>query len=210
MAGKRADSRQGTRSTALSTPPSDLQVVSARSCGEWERWLAKNHLKSNGVWLRIYKKASRLKTVSYAEALDEALCHGWIDGQRKSYDSISFIQRFTPRRARSIWSKKNTQHVERLAKSGRMKAAGFEAVKAAKSDGRWAAAYDSAKTASVPRDFLKELSRNARALAFFKTLNRTNLYSITWRLQTAKKPETRVRRMNAILEMMATEEKFHP
>jgi uncharacterized protein YdeI (YjbR/CyaY-like superfamily) len=123
---------------------------------------------------------------------------------------VSFIQKFTPRRARSVWSKINTQHVERLAKAGRMKPAGLEAVAAAKRDGRWDAAYDSARTATVPKDFIVRLSHNARALAFFKTLNRTNLYSIAWRLQTAKKPETRERRMQAILKMMARKKKFHP
>src|SRR5580692_10656933 len=107
-----------------------------------------------------------------AEGLEEALCHGWIDGIRKAHDTVSFIQKFTPRRARSVWSKINTQHVERLTKSGRMKQAGLEAVAAAKSDGRWAAAYDSARTATVPQDFIKRLSHSARALAFFKTLNR--------------------------------------
>ncbi len=144
------------------------------------------------------------------EAVEEALCHGWIDGQAKSGDAKSYVQRFTPRRAKSIWSKINTQRVELLTKAGRMKRAGLDAVAAAKEDGRWNAAYDSAKTATIPADFLNELSRDAGAHAFFKTLNRTNLYAISWRLQTAKKPETRARRMEAILGMMKQGKKFHP
>ena len=188
----------------------DLPIITARSPSQWGKWLAKSHRKLDGVWLRIYKKDSGIKTVTYAEALDEALCHGWIDGIRKSYDAESFIQRFTPRRARSIWSKINIQHVERLTNAGRMKIGGLEAVAAAKGDGRWQAAYDSAKTSEIPQDLLKELARDKKSLAFFKTLNRTNLYSIVWRLQTARKPEIRARRMKAICEMLAKGEKFHP
>jgi len=195
----------------LATPGTmELKIVLARTPAEWARWLGRNHTTADGVWLRMYKKGSGTATVTYAEALEEALCHGWIDGIRKAHDTVSFIQKFTPRRARSVWSKINTQHVERLAKAGRMKPAGLEAVAAAKRDGRWDAAYDSAKTATVPQDFIERLSRNVRALAFFKTLNRTNLYSIAWRLQTAKKPETRERRMQTILKMMAQKKKFHP
>jgi uncharacterized protein YdeI (YjbR/CyaY-like superfamily) len=188
----------------------ELEMVSAKSSVAWGKWLAKNHRKSPGAWLRIYKKDSGIVTVTYAEALDEALCHGWIDGLRRSHDAESFVQKFTPRRAKSIWSKINRQHIERLSKEGRMKPAGMEAVAAAKNDGRWDAAYDSVKTATIPADFLKEVSRDARARAFFKSLNRTNLYSIAWRLQTANKPETRARRMEAILEMMRQGKKFHP
>jgi uncharacterized protein YdeI (YjbR/CyaY-like superfamily) len=199
-----------SKATSASSPKTELQIISAKSRAEWEKWLAKNHLKSPGAWLRIYKKNSGMATVSYAEALDEALCHGWIDGLKKSFDGESFIQRFTPRRVKSVWSKINTQHVERLAKAGRMKSAGLAVVAAAKRDGRWEAAYDSAKTSAIPADFLEELSRNPRAMAFFKTLNRTNLYSIAWRLQTAGTPEARARRMKAILEKMDREEKFHP
>lgn len=188
----------------------DLEIVAAKSATEWRRWLSANHKKSPGVWLRFYKKDSGVDTVTYSEAVDEALCHGWIDGQAKGGDAKSYTQRFTPRRERSVWSKINTQRVERLTKAGRMKAAGLAAVAAAKEDGRWEAAYDSAKTSTIPADFLEELARDARAHAFFKTLNRTNLYAITWRLQTARRPETRERRMKAILEMMSRKEKFHP
>lgn len=200
--------KQKATSAAKST--AELQTVAAKSAAEWRRWLAKNHRKSPGIWLRFYKKNSGVETVTYLEAVEESLCHGWIDGQAKSLDAKSYIQRFTPRREKSVWSKINTQRVEQLAKAGRMKAAGLAAVAAAKEDGRWNAAYDSAKTATIPADFLKEVARDARSHAFFKTLNRTNLYAIVWRLQTARKPETRARRMKAILEMMGREEKFHP
>jgi uncharacterized protein YdeI (YjbR/CyaY-like superfamily) len=197
---------------AKSRVPSKVepQLFTAKSAKEWGRWLGKNCAKQEGVWLRMYKKGSGKKTVTYAEALDEALCHGWIDGIRKSYDEVSFLQRFTPRRKRSVWSKINTQHVERLTKSGKMKTGGLDAVAMAKQDGRWAAAYDSAKTAAVPEDFLKELSGYAGAGEFFKSLNRTNVYSIVWRLQTATRSETRARRMKSICEKLARGEKFHP
>ena len=198
------------KATSPAHATAELEMVAAKSAAEWRRWLAKNHEKSPGVWLRFYKKNSGVKTVTYIEAVEEALCHGWIDGQAKSCDAKSYIQRFTRRRLKSVWSKINTQRIEQLTKAGRMKPAGSAAVAAAKEDGRWVAAYDSAKTATIPADFLKELARDARAHAFFKTLNRTNLYSIAWRLQTARKPETRARRMKVILEMMRREEKFHP
>jgi uncharacterized protein YdeI (YjbR/CyaY-like superfamily) len=188
---------------------SNLPILSFATPAEWNAWLDKNHARSNGVWLRIFKKDSGRKTVFYAEALDEALCHGWIDGQRKSYDATSWLQRFTPRRPKSVWSKINTGHVARLHKLKKMKSAGLAAVEAAKSDGRWVAAYDSPGKAVIPKDFLNQLGINKKAMAFFGTLNKTNLYSIAWRLQTARKPETRERRLKAILGMMAKGEKFH-
>lgn len=188
---------------------SNLPIISCASPMEWDAWLADNHAKSTGVWLQIFKKDSGRQTISYAVALDEALCHGWIDGQKKPFDAVSWLQKFTPRRRKSIWSKINTGHVARLHKLKKMKASGFAAVEAAKRDGRWKAAYDSPGKAVIPKDFLDQLSKNKKAKAFFGTLNKTNLYSIAWRLQTAKKPETRVRRMKIILAMLAKEEKFH-
>jgi len=187
----------------------DLPVGEFKTQALWEKWLAKNHARSTGIWLRIYKKDSGVKTVTYAEALDEALCYGWIDGQKNSYDERSFVQRFTPRRARSIWSKINVGHVERLIKAGKMREAGQAQIDAAKADGRWQQAYDSHSSMTMPEDFLKELKKNKKAKAFFDTLNKTNLYSIAWRLQTAKRPETREKRMKAILEMLEKGEKFH-
>ena len=163
----------------------------------------------DGIWLRIFKKDSGKATVTYAEALDQALCFGWIDGQKKSHDEFSFIQRFTPRRPRSSWSKINTQHVARLTKAGQMMPAGLAAVRAAKTDGRWQAAYDSHRTAAPPADFLRALNRDRKAKSFFETLNRANVYAIVYRLQTAKRPETRERRLQTILGMMRRGETFH-
>ncbi len=183
--------------------------MSFRKSGDFRSWLATNHSREGGIWLRIYKKDSGVATVTYAEALDQALCFGWIDGQKKPYDKQSWLQRFTPRRPRSGWSKNNTQHAERLIKSGGMTPAGLKEVKTAKADGRWQAAYDSFAKAAVPDDFLKELAKNKKAKAFFKTLNRTNLYSIAYRLQTAKKPETREKRAREIIAMLARGETFH-
>jgi uncharacterized protein YdeI (YjbR/CyaY-like superfamily) len=169
-----------------------------------------NHKKSDGLWLRIFKSSSGKATVTYQEALDHALCYGWIDGQKKPYDECSWLQKFTPRRAQSGWSKINTERAERLINAGKMQQAGLEAVKMAKADGRWQAAYDSPQKSSVPEDFLEELRKNKKAAAFFDTLNKANVYSIVYRLQTAKKPETREKRMRLILAMMDRGEKFHP
>jgi len=185
------------------------QIKTFASPKQFRAWLTRNHSKSKGIWLRIYKKASAKQSITYAEALDQALCYGWIDGQKKAYDEESFLQRFTPRRAQSGWSKINVQHAERLIKSGEMTEAGMREIERAKADGRWAAAYDSFANATIPDDFLKELKKNRKAQAFFKTLNKTNLYSIVYRLQTAKKPETRASRIKAIVEKLAREEKFH-
>jgi uncharacterized protein YdeI (YjbR/CyaY-like superfamily) len=176
---------------------------------DWEAWLKVNHSKVPGVWLRLQKKDSPEKSPTYAEALDVALCYGWIDGQKNRYDEISWIQKFTPRRSRSIWSKRNIEHVERLIKARKMRAAGLAEVEAAKKDGRWKVAYDSPSKTTISADFLKSLRKNKKAEAFFKTLNKTNLFAIAYRLQTAKKPETREKRMKVILEMLAQGKKFH-
>jgi uncharacterized protein YdeI (YjbR/CyaY-like superfamily) len=184
----------------------ELSFGSARAL---RAWLAKHHAQSAGIWLRIYKKDSGIATVTYAEALDQALCFGWIDGQKKPHDSRSWLQKFTPRRPQSGWSKRNTQLAERLIKSGEMASTGLKEVTAAKQDGRWKAAYDSFSTAAIPSDFMKELARDRKAKDFFATLNKTNLYAIAYRLQTAKKPETREKRMRAIIEKLARGEKFH-
>ncbi len=188
---------------------SEKDVLCAQSVEAWQAWLRLNHARSSGAWLLLQKKVSAKKSLTYAEALDVALCHGWIDGQKRSYNENSWLQRFTPRRRRSGWSKRNTEHAERLMRAGKMKKAGLAQIEAAKKDGRWKAAYDSQSTASIPKDFLKALKRNKKAEAFFNSLNKTNLYSIAYRLQTAKTPETREKRMRTILQMMAKGEKFH-
>ena len=187
----------------------DAPTKSFASASAWEKWLAANDAKSDGIWLRIFNKESGKKTVTYAEALDEALCYGWIDGQKKKFDSDSWIQKFTPRRARSIWSKRNIEHIERLTNEKRMKAAGLKTFEDAKKSGQLAAAYDSPSNSKTPDDFLKLLEKNKKAKDFFDSLNKANKYAITWRLQTAKKPETREKRMSTILEMLAKGEKFH-
>jgi uncharacterized protein YdeI (YjbR/CyaY-like superfamily) len=185
------------------------EILAFRSASEFRKWLARNHQRPEGIWLRIFKKGSDTASITYAEALDEALCFGWIDGQKQTHDDLSWRQKFTPRRARSGWSKINTQHAERLIRAGRMKPSGLAEVDAAKKDGRWRAAYDSPGNATFPDDFLAALSEAPEAKAFFDSLNKANRYAISYRLQTAKKPETRQRRMEMILAMLARGEAFH-
>ena len=191
--------------TKLNTIP----TIEFKTAKTFETWLAKNHDKSNGLWLKISKKDSGKKTISYAEALDVALCYGWIDGQKQACDEESWLQKFCPRTAKSIWSKKNIEHTERLIKEGEMQPAGLKAIEAAKANGTWEKAYDAQSKMTIPEDFLKALRKNKKANAFFKTLNRTNLFSIAFRLQTAKKEETRQKRIAKIIGMLEREEKFH-
>ncbi len=186
-----------------------LPIIEFKTAEGFENWLIKNHDNSNGLWLKIFKKDSGRKTISYAEALDVALCYGWIDGQKQAHDEQAWLQKFCPRRAKSVWSKRNTGHVERLINEGRMRPAGLDAVGKAKADGSWGKAYDPPSKMTIPEDFLKELSKNKKAEAIFRGLNKTNLFSIGFRLQTAKKPETREKRMKAIIEMLARGEKLH-
>ena len=187
----------------------EMPVVSFATSKKWRDWLAGNHSISKGVWLRFFKKDSGQKTFAYAEALEEALCYGWIDGQSNKHDDESYIQKFTPRRAKSTWSKRNTEIAERLIQEGKMESAGLQQVELAKADGRWQQAYDSPKNMTMPEDFLQQLSKNKKAKAFFEGLNKANHYAIAWRLQTAKKPETREKRLNEILVMMSEGKKFH-
>lgn len=195
--------------TRIMEKKAELETIAFASAAKWEAWLRKNHASSQGLWVRLFKKNSGVKSVTYDEALLAALCYGWIDGQKNKHDAESWVQKFTPRRARSMWSKRNIQHVERLIAEGKMTAAGMREIEAAKADGRWARAYDAASDMKVPEDFLKELSKNKKAKAFFDTLNKANTYAIAWRLQTAKKPETRERRMKVLLEMMKKGERVH-
>jgi uncharacterized protein YdeI (YjbR/CyaY-like superfamily) len=191
-----------------STKP-DLLLIPFASQADWEQWLAQNHTVSNGIWLQMFKKDSGIASVNYAQALDVALCYGWIDGQSKSIDVLSYMQRFTPRRPKSIWSKRNTEHIARLTNEGRMKEAGIKQAEAAKADGRWEQAYDSPGTMVLPEDFLAELTKNNKASDFYESLNKTNKYAICWRIQTAKRPKTREKRIKEILEMLERKEKFH-
>lgn len=186
-----------------------METISFKSAAEFRKWLARNHWESEGIWLRIFKKDSGRASITYAEALDEALCYGWIDGQKRPQDENSWRQKFTRRRKKSGWSKRNTQHADRLIRAGKMQAAGLAEIEAAKKDGRWTAAYDSPSKATIPKDFLAALRKHKKALAFFESLNKANTYAIAYRLQTAKTPETRARRMELILGMMKRGEKFH-
>jgi uncharacterized protein YdeI (YjbR/CyaY-like superfamily) len=188
---------------------SEKPVRSFMTAQAWRTWLEKNHSTSSGIWLHIYKKGSGRNMVTYAEALDEALCYGWIDGQKKAYDAESFLQKFTPRRPKSMWSKRNREHALRLIKAKRMTPTGQVEIEAARKDGRWKQAYDAASTMTVPTDFLKALKKDKKAYEFFKTLNKANTYAIAWRLQTARKPETRAKRMESLLAMMREGKKLH-
>lgn len=179
------------------------------SAALFEKWLAQNYDKEAGIWLQFAKKGTGVSTVSYPEAVLIALCYGWIDGLTNKFDDTFWIVKFTPRGPKSIWSKRNRGFVEDLIKQGKMKAPGLEKVEAAKKDGRWDQAYDSPKDMHVPQDFVEALEKNPKAFAFYQTLNRTNTYAIAFRLNTAKKPETRERRMKVLLEMMAQEKKIY-
>lgn len=190
-------------------PLNNLEIISFKLPKEFEKWLSKNYDKSSGVWINLFKKDSGIKSINHKEALDEALCYGWIDGQAKPYDEKSWLQKFTPRRKKSIWSRRNTENIERLTKAGKMKPAGLKEVEVAKADGRWQKAYHSQSKMTVPEDFLKLLSKNKKAKEFFNSLSKSTVYAITWRLHTAKKPETRERRMKKFLEMLSRGEKLH-
>lgn len=176
----------------------------------WETWLQKNHENSSGVQLQIAKKGSGYTSVTYAEALDVALCYGWIDGQKLPMDDKFFIQKFTPRRAKSVWSKVNTEKAEQLIKQGKMQSAGMKQIEVAKADGRWEAAYASQKNMEIPEDFQAELDNNSEAKAFFDTLNKTNRFAIYFRITTAKKHETRRARIEKFIEMLTKHEKIYP
>lgn len=190
-------------------PTNELPILSFASVALWEQWLSEHHARCDAVWLKIAKKASGIASVTYDEALDVALCYGWIDGQRKTADSEFFLQKFTPRRPKSLWSKRNIAKVVELTAAKRMQPSGLAEVEAARRDGRWAAAYDSPKDIVVPEDFLAALRENQQALAFFNTLSKANVFAIAWRLQTARQPETRQRRFAALLAMLEREEKLH-
>jgi|GEM_PF-230026 len=179
------------------------------TAANWETWLEKNHRKSNGQWVRLAKKGSSLQSVTYAEALEIALCYGWIDGQKRGESEHAWLQRFLPRSAKSIWSKINCGKATALITNGRMKPAGLEAVKAAKKDGRWEPAYDSPKGATVPKDFQAALNASPRARDFFRTLDGANRYAVLFRIQTVKKEETRVRKIREFVEMLERKQKIH-
>jgi uncharacterized protein YdeI (YjbR/CyaY-like superfamily) len=198
------DAVAGT-SNAASTP-----TKSFASSEKFAAWLARNHASSNGVWVKLAKQGSGAKSLSYAEAVEVALCYGWIDGQKKPFDNRFWLQRFTPRGPRSKWSKINRHKATALIEAGRMHDAGLQEVERAQADGRWDAAYDSPSRATVPDDLQRALDRDRKAKAFFDALDRTNRYAILYRVHDAKKPETRARRIEQFVAMLHRGEKLHP
>lgn len=184
--------------------------VECANAASWTRWLERHHASAAGVWLRIAKKDSGIASIDHPAALEEALCWGWIDGQRKSDDAQYFLQRFTPRTRRSIWSQVNRAKVLKLIDDGRMQPAGLAEIERAKADGRWDAAYEGVAAATVPPDLQAALDANKKAAKFFATLDSRNRFAVLFRTQGAKKPETRARRIAQFVEMLAKGEKIHP
>ena len=187
----------------------ELPVKLFKEKSDWATWLDKNQAISSGLWLRIAKKSSDIKSVTYAEALEMALCYGWIDGQKKTYDELTWLQKFTPRGARSIWSANNREKAGELIRSGQMKPAGLKAIERAKENGQWGAAYDSQSKIVIPEDFQAELEKHTKAKAFFITLDSANRYAILFRLHTARRPETRAKRLQQFIVMLEKHEKLH-
>lgn len=185
-------------------------VLTLATQDEWEAWLEHHGSSSAGVWLRLAKKSAGEPTVSYAQALESALCYGWIDGKKQSDSADYWLQRFTPRTARSIWSKVNTEKALALVEAGRMRPAGLQQIQRAKEDGRWDAAYAPASTATVPEDLQRALDARPEAREFFATLNSRNRYAILFRVHNAKKPETRARKIAQFVEMLIKGETLHP
>ena len=179
------------------------------SPAEWERWLDDNHTVSDGAWIEMVKKGADIESVRYPEVLESALCYGWIDGRREALDEWYFLQRFTPRRPRSKWSQINREKAERLIAEGRMRPAGLAEVQLAKAGGRWEAAYAGQKSITVPEDLQRELDARPKARAFFAELSSQNRYAILYRLQDAKKPETRARRLAKFVAMLEAGETIH-
>jgi uncharacterized protein YdeI (YjbR/CyaY-like superfamily) len=188
------------------SPSEPLRFASQRA---FESWLRKHHASSDGVWLLIAKAGADEATLTYAQAVEAALCYGWIDGQKKSLDAQHWLQRFTPRRERSLWSKINRAKAEALMQSGRMQPSGLAQIERAKIDGRWDAAYDGAQSATVPDDLQAALDAQPKARKFFSALDSANRYAVLWRVQTAKKPETRAKRIETLVSMLARGEKIH-
>lgn len=191
------------------TAQRELPVLTFASATDWEAWLAEQHAISRGIWLKIAKKDSGIASVNYTEALDGALCYGWIDGQRCALDAQYFLQKFTPRGRRSRWSKINREKVAALEAHGRMQPAGQAEVERAQQDGRWQSAYDSPRTASVPEDLQRELDANPGAAAFFATLSSVNRYAILYRINDARRPQTRARRISTFIEMLTEGRVLH-
>jgi len=187
----------------------DKPVLSFNDAASFHKWLLTHHAEHSGIWLRYFKKASGRASIPHVEAVQEALCWGWIDGQARPFDEESWLVKFTPRGRKSIWSQVNIGHVERLIEAARLQPAGLAAVDAAKADGRWDAAYASSSTFVMPEDFMVALAKKPKALAFYESLTKANRYAIYHRLHTAKRPETRTKRMQDFLAMLQRGEKLH-
>ncbi len=185
-----------------------LPVLSFETTEAFAEWIGV-HIADAGLWLKIAKKGSGVATISYAQGLDLALCYGWIDGQKQAYDGQYFLQRFTPRRAKSVWSKINVTKVTELIQAGKMRPAGLAAMEAAKADGRWDAAYDGARTMAIAEDFAAAMEANPRAKTFWATLNKTNTYAFNYRIQSAKKAETRQARIDKFIAMLNEGKAIH-
>ena len=192
------------------TSKAALEIALFESAHDWTAWLEANHAQSSVVWLRLAKKTAPLVSVSYAQALEVALCYGWIDGQKQTCDDDSWLQKFTPRAPKSLWSKVNREKALQLIASGQMRPAGRQEVERAQQDGRWEAAYDPASRAQVPEDFQAALNLNPAAQEFFAGLNSRNRYAMLFRIQTVKKAETRARRIEEFLSMLEKGEKIYP
>ncbi|MFB0843037.1 YdeI/OmpD-associated family protein [Paenibacillus oleatilyticus] len=194
----------------MSKKESELPILLFADQPTWEAWLEQNHAASAGVRLRLAKKQADVVTLTYQEALESALCYGWIDSRKEAYDESTWLQRFTPRGAKSIWSKVNKDKAEALIASGRMQPPGLRAIEAAKQNGQWDKAYESQSRATVPDDLQSELDRNPQAKAFFETLDSQNRYAILFRVHSAKKAETRAKRIHQFVAMLERGEKIYP
>ena len=191
-------------------PDNSLPILSFETQADWEAWLEENHATAKGVWLKLAKKGSGKTTLDRAQALENALCFGWIDGQADKFDEQYWLQRYSPRRPKSIWSKINVDQALALIAQGKMRPAGLRQVELAQADGRWEAAYEPPSRISVPDDLQAELDANPQALAFFNTLNSTNRYAILFRIHQAKRPETRTARIKKFIDMLNRQEKIYP
>jgi len=187
-----------------------LPIMSFETQQDWERWLTEHHTGTKGIWLKIAKKETGILSVNYSEALDSALCYGWIDGQKASVDGQYWLQKFTPRRPKSIRSKVNCDKATELIAEGRMQPAGIRQVELAKADGRWESAYESQSKITIPADFQSELDKNQKAKDFFSALDSINRYAILFRIHSAKKPATRSARINKFIEMLSNNQKIYP
>ena len=187
-----------------------LPVLAFESVPAWDAWLSAHHADSSGLWLKIAKKGSAGRSISYSDALDVALCHGWIDGQKGRHDDDYWLQRFTPRKPGGNWSKINTERAAALIASGQMRPAGLREVERAQADGRWDRAYQSQSRSTVPEDLARALAANPRASEFFATLDGTNRYAVLYRIASAKRPETRAKRIDTFVAMLSEHKKIHP